>query len=429
MNIFFSGIGGVGIGPLAEIAADAGFKVFGSDPVESLTTKKLQNRNLEIKIGKQTGDFLKKVHEKNKIDWFVYTSALPDNHPELVLAKKLGIKTSKRDELLNEIITEKNLKLLAVAGTHGKTGTTGMLIWTMKQLDIPISWSVGTTLSFGESGEFNSESEFFLYEADEFDRNFLHFSPFVSLITSIDYDHTDIYKSQTEYFQAFSDFAKKSQFVFSWKDQNSEIFKDSPNTAILLKPEPKITLPGIHNKKNATLVLETLDYLAEVQGFNFGDNWYENAITALNNFPGVDRRFERISEGIYSDYGHHPVEIKATLQAAKEVAKTNDKSGVALIYQPHQNVRQVEIQNDYLPEIFENADKIIWLPTYLSRENPNLEILSPEFLSRKLESKKINFSEMDENLKEEIKKLHDKNFLILAMSAGSLDDWLRKNIK
>ena len=427
MNIYFSGIGGVGIGPLAEIAAGAGYDIFGSDTTAGLTIQKLKARGVDMKIGPQTGDFLHKIYNTQGVDWFVYTSALPEDHPELVLAKQLGIKTSKRDELLNKIIEDKNLKLIAVAGTHGKTSTTGMFVWTLKQLGIPVSWSVGTTLTFGESGHFDNQSQLFIYEADEFDRNFLHFSPFVSLITSLDYDHTDIYKTQKEYFEAFSDFAKQSDFLFSWQDQHSEIFTMLNNTAILSEIDTNLTLPGKHNKRNASLVIEALDYLHEIHNIDLGDDYYERAINALNNFPGADRRFEEISTGIFSDYGHHPAEIKATLQMAKEIAIRDKYAGVALVYQPHQNVRQVEIQDDYKPDIVSDADKIIWLPTYLSREDPNLEILTPKFLTRKIEQDKVEFAKMDTDLQQRISDLRAQNYLILAMNAGTLDGWLRNN--
>ena len=427
MNIYFSGIGGVGIGPLAEIAAGAGYDIFGSDTTAGLTIQKLKARGVDMKIGPQTGDFLHKIYNTQGVDWFVYTSALPEDHPELVLAKQLGIKTSKRDELLNKIIEDKNLKLIAVAGTHGKTSTTGMFVWTLKQLGIPVSWSVGTTLTFGESGHFDNQSQLFIYEADEFDRNFLHFSPFVSLITSLDYDHTDIYKTQKEYFEAFSDFAKQSDFLFSWQDQHSEIFTMLNNTAILSEIDTNLTLPGKHNKRNASLVIEALDYLHEIHNIDLGDDYYEKTINALNNFPGTDRRFEEISTGIFSDYGHHPAEIKATLQMAKEIAIRDKYAGVALVYQPHQNVRQVEIQDDYKPDIVSDADKIIWLPTYLSREDPNLEILTPKFLTRKIEQDKVEFAKMDTDLQQRISDLRAQNYLILAMNAGTLDGWLRNN--
>lgn len=303
-----------------------------------------------------------------------------------------------------------------------------MFVWALKQLGVPVSWSVGTTLSFGESGFFDTDSRLFIYEADEFDRNFLHFSPFVSLITSLDYDHTDIYKTQADYFEAFTQFAKQSDFLFSWQDQHSEIFSGLINSAILNRIDENIALPGEHNKRNATLVLETLDYLQEVQDFNFGDKYYERAVAALNNFPGTDRRFEKITDGIFSDYGHHPAEIKATLQMAQEIAKRDNYAGVALVYQPHQNVRQVEIQDEYTPELFSDADKVIWLPTYLSREDPALEILKPELLARKIDTEKINYGDLNDDLKHKITELRAKNYLVLAMNAGTLDGWLRDNL-
>ena len=431
MNIYFSGIGGVGIGALASIAHSAGYGVFGSDQNSSLMIEELSKNNIDIEIGEQNGDFLKNKFIENGIDWFVYTAALPKDHPELLMAKNLGIKISKRDELLNEIITLKNLKLIAISGTHGKTTTTGMAIWIFKQLGIPASWSIGTTISFGESGFFDPQSEYFIYEADEFDRNFLHFTPAVSLITSIDHDHTDIYETEADYFEAFSQFGEQSDFIISWKDQHPEIFKNLQNKVILKQPDKEITLPGIHNRKNASLVIEALDYLVETQDLKVSKDFYKKSIEAINNFPGTNRRFERITENIYSDYGHHPKEIQATLQMAKEIAEKKGFSGISLIYQPHQNVRQIEVQDEYAPKVFENANEIIWLPTYLSRENPDFEILSPEFLSRKISEKTtiLDFSDSPKELIEKILSLKAKNRLILAMSAGSLDGWIRKNIK
>lgn len=431
MNIYFSGIGGVGIGALASIAHSAGYGVFGSDQNSSLIIEELSKKNIEIEIGRQNGDFLKNKFIENGIDWFVYTAALPKNHPELLMAKKLGIKISKRDELLNEIITSKNLKLVAISGTHGKTTTTGMVIWIFKQLGIPMSWSIGTTISFGESGFFDPQSEYFIYEADEFDRNFLHFTPAVSLITSIDHDHTDIYKTEADYFEAFSQFGEQSDFIISWKDQHPEIFKNLQNKVILNQPDEEITLPGIHNRKNASLAVEALDYLVETQNLKVPKDFYKKSIEAINNFPGTNRRFERITENIYSDYGHHPKEIQATLQMAKEIAEKKGFSGISLIYQPHQNVRQIEVQDEYTPEVFENANEIIWLPTYLSRENPDFEILSPELLSRKISEKTqiLDFSKNEQQLLDKINQFKNENRLILAMSAGSLDGWIRKSIK
>ena len=205
MNVYFSGIGGVGIGPLAEIARDAGHTIFGSDLGEGLVTEELRKQGVEVNIG-QDGTFLKTVQATTPLDWFVYTAALPENHPELVLAKQIGIRTGKRDEFLADFLEQHNLKLIAIAGTHGKTTTTGMAVWSFLQRGIPVSYSIGTTVSFGPSGKYDPDSEYFVYECDEYDRNFLHFNPYISLITSVDYDHPDTYPTEKSYYDAINQF-------------------------------------------------------------------------------------------------------------------------------------------------------------------------------------------------------------------------------
>jgi UDP-N-acetylmuramate--alanine ligase len=145
MNVYFSGIGGVGIGPLAEIARDAGHTIMGSDLGESMLTEELRQQGVNVSMG-QDGSFLKASHEATPLDWFVYTAALPETHPELVIAKKLGIRTGKRDEFLADFLQKHNLKLIAIAGTHGKTTTTGMAVWAFMQRGIPVSYSIGTTV-------------------------------------------------------------------------------------------------------------------------------------------------------------------------------------------------------------------------------------------------------------------------------------------
>lgn len=411
MNIYFSGIGGVGIGPLAEIAHDAGYSVHGSDAYESLITSELRGRGIDVTIG-QDGSFLQSTHDAQPLDWLVYTAALPADHPELVLARQLGIKTAKRDELLAHIIREKNLKLVAVAGTHGKTTTTGMLVWELQQLGIPVSYSVGSTLSFGPSGKFDPASEYFIYECDEFDRNFLHFSPYLSLITSVDYDHPDTYPTEDDYMAAFRHFIGQSSTSIMWKADGDKLGATAKHGWILNDSEVRdIKLAGDHNRRNATLVLKAVEYLGLAT---------ENAQTALEAFPGTDRRFERLADNLYSDYGHHPVEIAATLQLARELS-----DHVVLVYQPHQNVRQHEIKDQYVNQ-FELADEIYWLPTYLSREDPNLPILSPEKLTKNITNKTdVHIAEFNDELWDVIQKARDEGKLVLGMGAGAIDSWLR----
>lgn len=414
MNIYFSGIGGVAIGPLSEIALDAGYDVQGSDQSSSLVTKRLEQRGIPVAIGEQDGGTLQKSHDTTPIDWFIYTSALPVDHPELVLAKKLGIKTAKRDELIAHIIKEKNLKLIAIAGTHGKTTTTGMLVWLAKYFGISVSYSVGTTLSWAPSGRYVPGSEYFIYECDEFDRNFLHFHPEVSLITSIEHDHPDTFPAEESYMEAFRQFASQSTSVFTWHEYK-DVLGATDNIHYIDEMNSALHLPGEHNRRNASLIL------AALEKFNLSAKY---AIDGLNKFPGTDRRFEKLADNLYTDYGHTPTEIAATLQMARELS-----DNVVLVYQPHQNVRQHQIRDEY-KNTFTAAEKIYWLPTYLSREDPNLPILTPKDLTAGLHNHAtVEIAELDDTLWEIITAARTEGKLVLLMGAGSIDTWARERLR
>lgn len=416
MNIYFSGIGGVAIGPLAEIARDAGHTILGSDAAEGLVTQELRAQGVAISIG-QDGSFLQSSHEETPIDWFVYTAALPAHHPELILAKQLGIRTGKRDEFLAEFIRDHNLKLIAISGTHGKTTTTGMAVWAFKQLGIPVSYSIGTTISFGPSGAYNPESSYFIYECDEYDRNLLHFYPELSLLTSIDYDHPDTYPTEKEYKDAFRQFITQSSHTIAWEHDLTYINQTSEASvwSLSLNDKLPLSIPGDHNRKNATLVYKALEYLS------IGND--NDRTAALESFPGTDRRFEKLDDNLYTDYGHHPEEIAATLQMAKELS--ND---VVLVYQPHQNWRQHFIKDQYTDQ-FEEANAVYWLPTYLTRENPNQEILTPQELTQHLTNKAaVHFAELDDTLWEIIQNARKNGKLVLCMGAGSIDSWVRNKL-
>lgn len=414
MRIYFSGIGGVGIGPLALIARGAGYDVCGSDLEASLITKELQAKDIAVELT-QDGRYLQAEHARSAFDWFVHTSALPADHPELQMARQLGIRIAKRDELLAHIISQKALKLVAVAGTHGKTTTTGMIVWALQRLGVSTSYSIGSTISFGPSGQFSPQSTYFIYECDEFDRNFLHFSPWLSVITSIEHDHVDTYPTEDEYFEAFRQFSRQSEHTITWDDYRQQI-ENRPDNILRAAPDPAITLAGAHNRANATLALETLRHICP--------EYTDDQLTqALNTFPGTSRRFEKLAPNLYSDYGHHPTEIAATLQLARELSNQ-----VVLVYQPHQNVRQHEIQHSYT-SCMELAYKIYWLPTYLSREDPTLEILTPEYLARNLSNRSaVELSQLDEQLWEAIEAARAEGKLVLAMGAGTIDAWVRAQL-
>lgn len=413
MNIYFAGIGGVAIGPLAQIALDAGYSVTGSDKETSLMTDQLEKRGVSLHVGKQDGSYLKKSHSELPIDWLVHTSALSPNHPELSVAQELGIKTAKRDELIAHIISENDLKLIAVAGTHGKTTTTGMIIWLAKYFGIPISYSVGATLTWGPSGKYTPKSKYFVYECDEFDKNFLNFHPEVSLVTSIEHDHIDTYPTKESYLEAFRQFSSQSKALFTWQ-QYQPILGKSSSITYLSEANQYARLRGNHNRHNASLILAALTQFGLPAKY---------AANGLNKFPGTNRRLEKLADNLYTDYGHTPAEISATLQAAKEMS-----SKVALIYQPHQNIRQHQIKNDYTPDIFQDADQVYWLPTYLSREDPSLKELTPAELTSKLAKDSTHLAKPSDNLWQTIANLRQDGYLVLVMGAGDIDAWVREQL-
>lgn len=408
MKVYFSGISGTGIGPLAELAYDAGYEVCGSDLMRGAIAPEIDERNISVHYGEQTGEFLRQKQAEGVIDWFVYTSALPADHAELLAAQELGIHTSKRDEFIAKFIEDKKLKMLAVAGTHGKTTTTALLIYAFTRLGIPVSYLIGTTLGWGRGGNYSTDAKYFIYEADEYDRNFLAYHPFVAAITCVDYDHPDIYPTLGDYQGAFAQFEAQSQYVVK-------------NTTV----NEKFTLVGKLRRRDASIALEVLQYLRSVDDeINCSD---DEIIAVLNDFPGAGRRFERIAEGVYSDYGHHPNEIKATVEMAKELRDRDNYTGLAVIYQPHQNTRQHKVRDGYL-DAFNGADKVFWLPTYLTREDPNLEILTPENLISNLRNPEIaEPAELNDDLASKILQLKKQGWLILLLTAGPADGWLRKN--
>lgn len=420
MRIYFCGIGGVGIGPLAEIAYDSGYDVVGSDLQSSLMTKQLSQKGITVFIG-QEGHDIAKTHKESPIDWFVHTASVNPGHPEYDFAKENDIRISKRDELLSHIITEKGLKLIAVSGTHGKTSTTGILVWLFKQLDIPLSYSVGTTLNFGPSGKYEKDSEYFVYECDEYDRNMLHFNPFITVITALSYDHPDTYKNEHVYKDAFIQFMEQSDLSILWQKDlrylevpsNKSLSYEAFDESLDLDD---IRLPGQHVRQNAYLAMAAVKHAIPGTG-------HSELTSHINSFPGVDRRFEKLSENIYSDYGHHPDEIRATLQLAKEIS-----DHVTLVYQPHQNTRQHEIFHKY-KDCMLSADKIYWLPTYLSREDKNLPIITPEELIKNLTNKQNAApAEMGDTLWNNIQADAQSGSLVLVMGAGSIDKWVRDKI-
>lgn len=399
------------MGPLALMAKSAGMTVFGSDLAGGAVTNELVAHGIKVYLGEQNGEFLKARAKDEGIDWFVHTSALPENHPELLLAKKMKLKISKRDEFLNYLIKKMKLKLVAVAGTHGKTTTTAMIVWLAKQLGMPLSYSVGTTLPFAPAGMYDPKSEYFVYEADEYDRNFLAFKPWLAIIPTLSYDHPDIYPTEEEYREAFKQFEAQSREVL----HGDEIAAG-------------IDLAGEARRYDATLAIDAMErMLPKPRGLKKAlGTQRKKLVKIINEFPGVGRRFEQVSEGYYSDYAHHPEEVRATIEIALEEADRRSLKGVVAVYEPHQNSRQVGLADEYR-EVFKGATKVYWLPTYLTRENTKVKVLKPnDFISRLENKKVVEAAEMNDELAEKLIDWHKKGYLVLLMSAGPADTWMRK---
>jgi UDP-N-acetylmuramate--alanine ligase len=427
MHIFFSGIGGTAIGPLAMIAQAAGFEVSGSDKQDSQYIAYLRKHGVtDIHIG-QTAESIAATHKKTPIDWYVYSSAVikeNPHHPELEYVQDQGIKTTKRDDLINLILEQKNLKMVAIAGTHGKTTTTAMVIWLFKQLGQPLSYSVGAKISFGEMGQYDPKSTYFAYEADEFDRNFLAFHPYLSLISGVSWDHHEIFPTRDEYTQAFRDFIGQSDWTLLWQedfdylklDENDHYSIESPDNPDI----KKLGLAGHYNRLDAWLAVRAVH---ELTGSSI-----EQLIAIMNDFPGSQRRMEELRPGLYSDYAHTPEKIRGAMSVALEMAKKQSKK-LVVVYEPLTNRRQHYMMDDY-KDCFLGAEKVYWIPSYLAREDPNQRIIPPsELVTHLADPSMAVAAERDESLKQAILLHLDNGDMVVGMTGGggdSLDEWLRQ---
>jgi len=412
------------MGPLALVAKQAGYDVSGSDKRDSSYVEHLRKSGIEtIHIG-QSSEQIAAVHAQRPIDWLVYSSAVsienPD-HPELIFANKHGVKTSKRDELLSQIIQSHNRKLIAVAGTHGKTTTTAMMIWLFKKMGLPVSYSVGAKLSFGEMGQFDVDGEYFVYECDEFDRNFLTFHPDTSLVTGIDWDHHEIYPTRADYQQAFRQFLGQTDRSVLWQSDITQCKLEIHANDIVLEDDAPIlntlSIAGEVNRRNAWQVICAFQALTNAP--------IEVLVPIMEEFPGLSRRFEKIANGLYTDYAHTIPKIRGCLQMARELSEN-----IVVVYEPLTDRRQHFIKEDY-GNLFEGVKKLYWAPSYLAREDPDQAVLSPRELIESMQNKEIAEPvELNEELRKSIQEHLSAGDTVICLSGGggnSLDEWLRKN--
>ncbi len=435
MHIFISGILGAGLSSLAHFALDCGIQVTGSDSsIESdnLNFQSLQNRGVHILPQSDEVDYI------FDIDWYIHSPAIMDSHPEILFCQHNNIKVTKQNEFLNHILLKKNLKMIAIAGTHGKTTTTGMLIWIFKQLNISVSYIVGTNLSFGESGKYTDGSEYFIYEADEYNKKFLELKPYYTITTNVDFDHPDSYNSAEEYYECFAEFIPKGVVNVVYAEDLLKIglrntegsygeFRLSRSLPPFVEEIEAVNLPGRHNRENAYLCICLCKSILQ-DVLSKKKSTIAELFDIVSLFPGTARRFEKLRNNLYTDYAHHPTEVKATIQMARERIRQSDnpQSKLVVVYQPHQNIRQHQndIQLGYR-NCFADADLVYWLPTYLTREDSQLEVLSPDFLASLARRPTVAVDELGDNLVRRIQKHLDQNDMVVLMGAGSIDKFVR----
>jgi UDP-N-acetylmuramate--alanine ligase len=427
MHIYFSGIGGAGIGPLAMVAQQAGYEVSGSDKQDSQYIQYLRRRGIEnIHIG-QGHEAISLAHSLSPIDWFVYTSALPlenPNAPELLFCKDQVIKTSKRDELLNQILKDTGQEMIAIAGTHGKTTTTAMVTWLFKQLNEPASYLLPAKTSFAEMGAFDRQARYLIYEADEFDRNFLAFEPAISLITGVTWDHHEIFPTRDDYQSAFREFIDQSEYCILWREDSEYLqLKTAENVAIEDSNNKHITelkLKGFYNRLDAWLAICAVQRATQAPLTVLVDH--------MNHFPGLQRRMELIRPNLYSDYAHTPEKIRGAMSVATELAADSGQE-LVIVYEPLTDRRQHYLKAEYR-DCFEGASKVYWLPSYLAREDPKQRILTPAELITYLDDPTIaEPNEMGTVLRAAIQDHLEAGSMVVCMvggGGGSLDEWLRK---
>ena len=418
------------MGPLAEVAHQIGHHVAGSDKQTSSYIDYLKKHGISnIHIG-QTVENIAQIHAETPLDWLVYSSAvtLEDaNAPELQFARDNNIKISKRDELLNFILEEQGLDMIAIAGTHGKTTTVAMTVFLMQELGQPISYLLPAKTSFADMGKYNPDSRWFIYECDEFDYNFLAFRPKISLISGVAYDHHEIFPTRDSYKAAFREFINQSEQTFLWQSDADYLEITISDKIARLDDNDEhidqLSISGHYNRMDAWLVAQTVHKIT-------GEP-IDKLSKILAKFPGLGRRMEQIVPNLYSDYAHTPEKIIGAMSAAREIA---DESGrdLVVIYEPLTNQRQTYILNEY-KNIFKGASRLYWIPSYLAREPKDLRIIPPVELIEYLDDETKQIAEPADMNGDLIKKVTDhlnNNAIIVAMTGGggnSLDSWLRQN--
>ncbi len=432
-HIHFVGIGGAGMSGIAEVLLSSGYRISGSDMKKTPLTERLR----------LSGAIIEYEHRKENIkgaDVLVYSSAISPQNPEIQQAKKAGIPVIPRAEMLGELMRMK--QGIAIAGTHGKTTTTSITAKILGSAGYDPTVVVGGKVkSIGTGGRLG-KGEYLVCEADESDRSFLHLSPVMSVITSIDSDHLDNYKDMQDIKDTFVKFANLVPFygctIIAYDDENIKEIKNRIKRRVITYGIVKgahilgeevisglpskfsvrtngdligrfsISLPGIHYIKDTIAAIAVGVELGIQRGI------LEDAVSG---FEGVERRFEFIRDGdikIVDDYAHHPKEIEETLNAARTI----HKGRIIAIFQPHLYSRTKRLFREFATAL-ELADEVILTEIYPAREKP-LKGVSARLISNKM--KKCSFVKDRFEIPGLIKKIVRKGDMLITLGAGNIRD-------
>jgi UDP-N-acetylmuramate--alanine ligase len=377
-RLHFIGIGGAGMSGLALVCSRLGATVSGSDRADSSYTERLREAGLDPAIGHDAAN----LPEGSEV---VVSTAIGGDNPELALARERGVEPIHRGALLAQLCAEK--RLIAVAGTHGKTTTTAMLVWALRAIGADPAFFVGGEVPGlgGDGTAANAgwgEGEWVVAEADESDGSFLDLKPEVAVITNVELDHHTRWGTLAELRQAFERFvapaaglalptavlateegstaAALGAAAALGGEQGSRILRfelDDPGPTIL-----PLAVPGRHNLLNARAALAAV----ELAGLDAGA-----AASALAEFPGVKRRLELKGEWggarVYDDYAHHPTEVRAALAALRELDPPPRR--LLAVFQPHLYSRTKALAAEFGAALA-LADEAIVLDVYPAREEP-----------------------------------------------------------
>jgi len=360
-RLHFIGIGGAGMSGLALVCARLGTVVTGSDRSESSYMERLRQAGLDPVIGHDAAN----LPEGAEV---VVSTAIGADNPELALARERGLEPIHRGALLAELCAEK--RLIAIAGTHGKTTTTAMAVWALRSIGADPAFFVGGEVpGLGEDGAAANagwgEGEWVVAEADESDASFLQLKPEIAVVTNVEMDHHTRWGSVAELHRAFRQFLAPAIGAVLPADGSLDDLVEAGRILGFGPEAPgpadlSLAVPGLHNRANARAALAAI----ELAGLDA-----DAAAGALAGFPGVRRRLElkgaRGGTRVYDDYAHHPTEVRAALSALRELGPGH----LIAVFQPHLYSRTKALAEE-LGAALALADEVAVLDVYPAREEP-----------------------------------------------------------